>query len=99
MTTPQRPTTVVKVGPVALTGWAAVLALVVLLALIVAGIIVSRPSLRMLLSAALWVAFIVYWSAAARTAAPTKSAESPESRRLHIPIAGCGTPSTAPCSP
>jgi len=83
MTTPQRRTTMMKVGPITLTGWSAVLALVVLLALIVAVIIASRPSLRMLLSAALWVAFIIYWSAAARMAGPAKSAESRQSRRLH----------------
>jgi protein-S-isoprenylcysteine O-methyltransferase Ste14 len=81
--TPQHRTTMLKIGPITLTGWSAIVGLVALLALIVAGIIVSRPSLRMLLSAALWVAFIVYWSAAARTAAPAKSAESRESRRLH----------------
>lgn len=82
--TPEQPrTTMLKIGPITLTGWSAVLALVVLLGLIVAVTIASRPSLRMLLSAALWVAFIVYWSAAARTAAPTKTAESPQSRRLH----------------
>lgn len=79
----QRRTTMLKVGPITLTGGPAVLALVVLLALIVALTVTSRPSLRMLLSAGLWVAFILYWSAAARTAAPVKSAESPESRRLH----------------
>jgi len=81
--TPQHRTTIVKVGPITLTGWSAVVALVVLLGLIVAVTIALRPSLRMLLSAALWVAFIVYWSAAARNAAPAKSAESRESRRLH----------------
>jgi protein-S-isoprenylcysteine O-methyltransferase Ste14 len=80
---PQPRTTMLKVGPITLTGWSAIVGLVALPALIVAAIILSRPSLRMLLSAALWVAFIIYWSAAARTAAPTKSAESRESRRLH----------------
>lgn len=82
-TAPQRRTTMLKLGPVTLTGWSAVLALVVLLALIVALTVASRPSLRMLLSAALWLAFLVYWSAVARTAAPAKTAESRESRRLH----------------
>jgi protein-S-isoprenylcysteine O-methyltransferase Ste14 len=81
--TAQRRTAVVKLGKITLTGWSAVAALVVLLVLIVAVTIALRPSLRMLLSAALWVAFVVYWSAAARNAAPAKSTESPESRRLH----------------
>lgn len=82
-TAPQRRTTMLKLGPVTLTGWSAVVALVVLLVLIVAITVALRPSLRMLLSAALWVAFIVYWSAAARNAAPATRAESRESRRLH----------------
>ena len=79
----QRRTAIVKLGKITLTGWSAVVALIVLLVLIVAVTIALRPSLRMLLSAALWVAFIVYWSAAARNAAPAKSVESRESRRLH----------------
>jgi protein-S-isoprenylcysteine O-methyltransferase Ste14 len=35
------------------------------------------------LSGILWVAFIFYWSAAARNSAPTISAESPQSRQIH----------------
>jgi protein-S-isoprenylcysteine O-methyltransferase Ste14 len=78
-----RRTAVVKLGPITLTGWSAVVALVVVLGGIVTVTIALRPSVRMLVSAALWVAFIVYWSAAARGAAPAKRAESRESRRLH----------------
>jgi protein-S-isoprenylcysteine O-methyltransferase Ste14 len=35
-------------------------------------------------SGILWIAFIVYWSAAARGAAPTVSAESAHSRQMHV---------------
>ena len=35
------------------------------------------------ISGLLWIAFIVYWSAAARDSAPAASAESPASRQLH----------------
>jgi protein-S-isoprenylcysteine O-methyltransferase Ste14 len=35
-------------------------------------------------SALLWLAFIVYWSAAARNSAPTLSAESSRSRQVHV---------------
>jgi protein-S-isoprenylcysteine O-methyltransferase Ste14 len=38
----------------------------------------------MWISAALWIAFITYWSIAARGAAPTKSSESVASRRFHV---------------
>lgn len=40
--------------------------------------------LGMRLSVALWVLFSVYWSIAAKDSAPTKSAESWRSRRLHL---------------
>jgi protein-S-isoprenylcysteine O-methyltransferase Ste14 len=35
------------------------------------------------LSGLLWIAFTVYWSAAARNSAPVASSESPASRQLH----------------
>jgi protein-S-isoprenylcysteine O-methyltransferase Ste14 len=35
-------------------------------------------------SAFLWIAFIIYWNAAATNAAPTLSAESPRSRQIHV---------------
>jgi protein-S-isoprenylcysteine O-methyltransferase Ste14 len=80
---PQRPTAVLKLGKFTLTGTPAIAGLVVLLLGITAGIIALRPTLRMLLSGGLWIVFVAYWSAAARNAAATKSAESRESRRLH----------------
>lgn len=41
-------------------------------------------SLGMKLSLALWVLFSIYWALAARDSAPTSSAESGWSRRLHL---------------
>jgi protein-S-isoprenylcysteine O-methyltransferase Ste14 len=38
----------------------------------------------MWVSAVLWIAFIIYWNAAATDTAPTLSAESPRSRRMHV---------------
>jgi protein-S-isoprenylcysteine O-methyltransferase Ste14 len=78
-----RPTAMVKLGPLTLTGPWAVVALVVLLAGVTAAVVALRPSLRMLLAGALWIVFIAYWSAAARGAAPAQRSESRESRRLH----------------
>jgi len=80
---PGRPKAVLRLGKITLTGRSAVAGLVVLLLGIIAGIIALRPAIRLLLAAALWVVFVVYWGAAARNAATTKSAESRESRRLH----------------
>lgn len=82
----QRPTVTLQVGEFKLTGGAAGIALLVILALIVALIVYSRPTLSrwpLWVSGALWIAFFSYWGSAAKAAAPTKSSESPASRRVH----------------
>ncbi len=69
-----------------LTGPAAGVVLLVLLAALAAILVFVRPapnSWPILASLALWILFIAYWSWAARNAAAAVSAESPESRRLH----------------
>lgn len=78
-----RPTAMVKLGPLTLTGPWAVVALLALLAGVIAAIVALRPSLRMLLAGGLWIVFVAYWSAAARGAAPAQRGESRQSRRLH----------------
>jgi protein-S-isoprenylcysteine O-methyltransferase Ste14 len=87
-TTPRRtrPTVTIKLGGLTLTGGAAGIVLLVILGLIIALIVYSRPTLSswpLWVSGALWIAFVSYWGAAASKAAPTKSSESAESRRLH----------------
>jgi cobalamin synthase len=64
---------VIAVGPLLLA------ALVALLALVKTKVSWSP----LWLSGAVWIAFIVYWSAAAQNAAPTRTSESPASRRIH----------------
>ena len=87
MDTPNaRPTPIIKIGGFSLTGTAAVVAQLVLLALIVAGAIYFHPTRRnwpMWVSGAMWLGFVVYWSAAARKAAPSKSSETRASRAVH----------------
>jgi protein-S-isoprenylcysteine O-methyltransferase Ste14 len=98
-------TMVVQIGRLKLTGLPAAAVLVALLASIVGLVVYSRPSLSnwpLWVSGALWILFIGYWSAAARSAAATKSSESAQSRRLHqllmygallllfIPVPGLG---------
>jgi len=76
----------IKIGSYRLTGLAAAAALGVFLALVVALILYSRPTLAswpLWVSFGLWIVFIGYWSVAAQDVAATKSSEPMESRRLH----------------
>jgi hypothetical protein len=81
-----RPTPMLELGGLTLTGRSAVITLVVIVMVIVALLAYLRPAPNwpLLVSGALWLLFIGYWSAAARNAAMAKSSESPESRRLHL---------------
>ena len=80
-----RPTTIVRLGPLKLTGLPAVAFLLVLLAGIVALAVSQRRQFGpMWISGALWIVFVVYWNAAARNTAPTASSESARSRRFHV---------------
>jgi protein-S-isoprenylcysteine O-methyltransferase Ste14 len=77
---------VVKIGGLALTGLPAALLLLAFLAAIVGSIVLLRPAFGwspLWISAALWIAFIGYWSAAAKDASAAKSAEPSSSRQLH----------------
>lgn len=79
----QRPSLAIQVGSTKLTGPAAIATLVLLLGLLAGLVVWLRPAPRMLVSATLWLLFLLYWGAAARNVAPTKSAESPASRAVH----------------
>jgi protein-S-isoprenylcysteine O-methyltransferase Ste14 len=78
-----RPTPTVRIGKLELTGPWAVVWIVVVLGLVVALIVVSRPSFGMLLSGGLWLGFIVYWGATAGKGASAKTEESRRSRSVH----------------
>jgi protein-S-isoprenylcysteine O-methyltransferase Ste14 len=74
----------VQLGPLKATGPAALVVLVALLAGLVALAVWWRPHVGPLfISGALWLGFLIYWSAAARNSAPTASSESARSRTLH----------------
>jgi protein-S-isoprenylcysteine O-methyltransferase Ste14 len=82
----QTPALVVKLPGIRLVGGAAVVALLVIIALASALIIYLKPTFSwspLWVSLALWILFIIYWSAAAKNSAPAKSAESLASRQLH----------------
>jgi protein-S-isoprenylcysteine O-methyltransferase Ste14 len=87
----QQRTTVVQIGSLRFEGGAAVVALLVLLGGVVAlfwwrGL----PRWHVMISAVLWIAFMTYWSAAAKSAAPTKSSETAASRRTHVRLMNAG---------
>jgi protein-S-isoprenylcysteine O-methyltransferase Ste14 len=76
----------VQIGSLRLTGAAAAIALLVMLAVIVALVWLTHPVFRwgwLWVSAALWIAFQGYWSAAAVNRAASRSEESARSRALH----------------
>src|SRR5690242_17240962 len=83
---PQRATPMLQIGSFRLTGAAAVVAQFLISAGLVALVVWVHPTFAnwpMWISGGLWVAFVVYWSAAARNSAPTASVESVGSRRVH----------------
>ncbi|HEX3131766.1 MAG TPA: hypothetical protein VH394_30800 [Thermoanaerobaculia bacterium] len=76
--------TVLQIGKLRLTGIWAVLGTLLVPALIAGLVVALRPTLRMLLAAAVWLVFIVYWSAAApKRSAPLKRSETKQSRAVH----------------
>jgi protein-S-isoprenylcysteine O-methyltransferase Ste14 len=85
-TSQQRRTPVLQIGKFRLEGWPASLVLLSILLLFAWWMIYKRPWMSnwpMWLSGAGWIAFIVYWSAAAKNSAPARKSESQESRNVH----------------
>ena len=78
MTVPNqsRPTPTLQIGKVRITGAVARLLQIVILGGIVVLLVWQRPSIGMLLSGGIWLGFMTYWAALARTPAPTVKAES-----------------------
>jgi protein-S-isoprenylcysteine O-methyltransferase Ste14 len=75
-----------QIGRFKLTGVHAVIALILVVTGIAALIVHAHPSshsVPLFLSAALWIAFLVYWGSRAHGARPAERAESRESRRNH----------------
>jgi protein-S-isoprenylcysteine O-methyltransferase Ste14 len=75
-----------QIGTFKLTGHAATAAILLTLGGSVGLVVWAHPSSSnwpIWVSAALWIAFVAYWSAAARRTAPTVASESVESRRVH----------------
>jgi len=78
-----RPTFGLQLGGLKLSGPAAVIVALLLLAAITALVVLSKPTLGMLAAAAIWIGFLVFWSATAGRGTVRKSEESVQSRALH----------------
>lgn len=76
-----RPQPVIKLGGLTLRGPAATVVTALISALIFLAIFYSRPTIRMLASAVIWIGMMVYWNVSAGKIAPTKSTEDAKSNR------------------
>jgi protein-S-isoprenylcysteine O-methyltransferase Ste14 len=79
----EKPTTMIKIGGVTLRGPAAAIVMLVIPAVLVVVIVRMHPRIGMLISGGLWIAFIAYWSVAAKNSGAAKSSESQRSRSIH----------------
>jgi protein-S-isoprenylcysteine O-methyltransferase Ste14 len=79
----EKPTTMIKIGGLTLRGPAAAIVMLAVPVVIVILIIRMHPRRGMLVSGGLWIAFVVYWSVAAKNSGAAKSSESKRSRGVH----------------
>ena len=77
-------------GPLKLSGAAALVVTLALLVGIVGLVVWSRPRPFMLIASAVWIGFLIYWSAAAGRRVEKRSEESAESRALHRNLLNLG---------
>jgi protein-S-isoprenylcysteine O-methyltransferase Ste14 len=75
----QRPQATIKLGSLVIKGPAATVVIAVMSGLITLAIFYSRPTIRMVASAAIWIAMIVYWNISARNIRPVAKAEDAKS--------------------
>jgi protein-S-isoprenylcysteine O-methyltransferase Ste14 len=75
----ERPQAAIKLGKLTIKGPAATVVIAVISGLIVLAIFYSRPTIRMMASAAIWIVMIVYWNISARNIQPVAKAEDAKS--------------------
>jgi protein-S-isoprenylcysteine O-methyltransferase Ste14 len=75
----ERPQAAIKLGKLTIKGPAATVVIAVISGLIVLAIFYSRPTIRMMASAAIWIVMIVYWNISARNIRPVAKAEDEKS--------------------
>jgi protein-S-isoprenylcysteine O-methyltransferase Ste14 len=86
----QRPALAIKLGSLTLSGPSATAAALIIVGLLVALIIWSKPSLGMWLSGGMWLAFIVFWSVTAQKRTGSRVEESTQSRATHQNLLNLG---------
>jgi len=79
----EKPTMMIKMGGLTLRGPAAAIFLLGVFAVVVVLIVRSHPRTGMWVSGGLWIAFIAYWSVAAKNSGAAKRSESKRSRSVH----------------
>jgi protein-S-isoprenylcysteine O-methyltransferase Ste14 len=75
----ERPQAAIKLGKLTIKGPAATVVIAVMSGLIFLAIFYSRPTIRMMASAAIWIVMIVYWNISARNIRPVAKAEDEKS--------------------
>jgi protein-S-isoprenylcysteine O-methyltransferase Ste14 len=86
----EKPTTMIKIGGLTLRGPAVVIFLLSVVTVIVVLIVRTHPRPGMWVSGGLWIAFIAYWSVAAKNSGAAKSSESKRSRSVHELLLNAG---------
>ncbi len=86
----ERRRTMIKIGGLTLRGPAAAIVLLVIVAVLVVLIVRMHPRTGMWISGGLWIAFIAYWSAAAKNSGAAKSSEPQRSRGVHELLLNAG---------
>jgi len=79
-------TPTIQIGNLKVQGWWAGVVLLAILALIVALVVRHPPTFHawpMWISGGAWIAFVAYWSVAAKSSAQARKSESKESRAIH----------------
>jgi len=79
----EKPTMMIKMGGLTLRGPAAGIVLLVVLTVVVVLIVRMHPRTGMWVSGGLWIAFIAYWSVAAKNSGAAKRSESKRSRSVN----------------
>jgi protein-S-isoprenylcysteine O-methyltransferase Ste14 len=77
-------------GGLKLSGPAALAGTLLLLTVVVALVVLSRPSLGMLAASGVWLGFVVFWSLSAKPGFASKSEESAQSRAVHRNLLNLG---------
>lgn len=79
----EKPVPMIKIGVLTLRGPAVPIVLLAVVTVVVVLIVRTHPRPGMWVSGGLWIAFIAYWSVAAKNSGAAKSSESRRSRSVH----------------